>query len=299
MLRIFLFVCSIILSSSKHTGLVKLKNDLPPGQCAKPGVGCSDCQFCPDGRSCNLCPVLPGWCPGFNFQSVGCSGCQFCPDGSLCNLCTAAPTLIPTFEPSSLEPTLIPTIESTYEPTVEITYEPSVETTFPPQSTFAPSSDEPELVPASITPTTEPTVKPTRQPLNTIKPFTIRPFSFVRSTTVPSIVPNIETSIVPTTAPNTGANANSNSNNSSSSGLSQSSLIAMIVVLCFACLMCVIFAAFIYSSRRRDSIKKDSELQDWTNETDHPVSPRFRALSAALSPSKLFSRKTAEVTPAV
>lgn len=283
-------------------------SQLPPGKCAN-GVGCSDCQFCPDGTTCNLCPVSPGWCPGFDFHVVGCSGCQWCPDGSRCNLCTASPTLVPTAEPTSFEPTYTPTIETTFPPTIEVTNEPTIEATDPPQSTFAPSSDEPTAEPTSEAPTFDPTVDPSSAPSPepTVEPSfkpTRAPVIFsLPPVSIPVLPPILgRKSSAPSLAPVVEANSNTTPDNASSSGLSQAALIAMIVVLCFACVLCLIFAAFWYSSRRSDQIKKRSELQDWTEESDHPISPRFRALSnaaAALSPSKLFSRKTAEITPAV
>lgn len=98
----------------------------------------------------------PGWCPWYNNIHTGCSDCQFCPDGSLCNLCpptvapTLSPTTVPTVAPSERQqptssptqkpssPTVSPSLTPT-APTVTPSLHPSLVPTFSPSESLVPT----------------------------------------------------------------------------------------------------------------------------------------------------------------
>ena len=113
------------------------------------------------------------------------------------------PTMIPTME-STFEPTMVPTMESTFEPTMIPTMESTFEPTMIPtmESTFEPtmmptmeSTFEPTMMP-TMESTFEPTMMPTME--STFEP-TMMPT--MENTFEPTMVPTMESTFEPTMMP--------------------------------------------------------------------------------------------------
>lgn len=202
--------------------------------------------------------IRPGWCAPHNGIVTGCSDCQYCPDGTLCNLCppSAAPTGVPSSKPTSApstphQPSFIPSQMPSY-PTTGPSSSPSQPSRTP---SFSPAS-VPSPKPSSSSVPTDAGLKPGWCPFyNGIEtgcsgcqycPDGSQCNLCQEPTLSPSLAPvsSAPVTLLPTLFPTRASNSTSSSSKASSSvsdWVSQNQTIFGVIVALATAILCVLF----------------------------------------------------------